>query len=154
MIEAVVSIAVIGVLTAAAVATYGAARTAQSRLLRRQTAAFLADSLLTEITRQSYADPDQSPAFGPESGETGSTRAAFDDVDDYHNWSASPPQEKDGAAMSGYAGWKRRVTVVRVNANLLTQLLGSDTGVKRIEVTVLHDDVPLATRYAYRTAAW
>ena len=69
--------------------------------------------------------PDPDPSEGPgmklyqeeqlaakqKTGEGAATRADFDDVDDYLNWVALPPQAKDGTPVPGCADWKRGSTV-------------------------------------------
>lgn len=50
-------------------------------------ALFLAEALMDEIIRLPYADPDDGAVTrGPEAGE--STRAAYDNADDYHGYPA------------------------------------------------------------------
>ena len=53
----------------------------------------LARDLAEEILSKPYADPDGSPVFGPEAGET--SRAQFDDADDYHNFAEPAGQLQD-----------------------------------------------------------
>lgn len=53
----------------------------------------LADQLMDEIASVKF--PRSTTAFMP----TGIGRSAFDDLDDYHNWNASPPQTRDGMAV-------------------------------------------------------
>jgi hypothetical protein len=108
---------------------------------------------MTEILQHSYEDPDGSPVFGPEAGETGGTRAAYDDVDDYDGWTATPPQQRDGTAIPKGAGWTREVAVDWVQSNNLTLGSMTDTGVKRITVTVKYNDLVAASLVAVRTSA-
>ena len=78
-----------------------------------------------------------SPNIGTDSGEGSGDRADFDDVDDYHSWSASPPEGKNGTSLVGYDGWTRSVNVVYVTAAQPGGLsVVGDLGVKRITVTV------------------
>lgn len=75
--------------------------------------------------------------IGTETGEGTSTRADFDDVDDYDGWTASPPVERDGTAVAGYDGWTRNVTVEYINPLAPGgAAVNSDAGAKRITVTV------------------
>ena len=92
--------------------------------------------------------------FGTESGEGTSNRADFDDVDDYHDWSQSPPQRRDGTVIPDLNGWGRSVAVQWVNPTNLSQTLGSDQGAKRMTVTVTHNGRPVASVFAFRTSAW
>ncbi len=75
--------------------------------------------------------------IGIDDSEGTSNRTDFDDVDDYHGWSASPPEAKDGTALADYTGWTRSVTVEYVNPlQPGGTAVGSDNGAKRITVTV------------------
>lgn len=108
----IVSVGVAGILSAMNISTQHSA----DPLVRKQAAA-LADSILEEILLKDYADPDGV------SGET--TRATFDDVDDYNGKSNAVftdlPSElaayvigitvTDGTATLGVAAKKINVTV-------------------------------------------
>ena len=94
---------------------------------------------------QSYSDPDGSPVFGHESGESTSVRSAFDDVDDYDGWNASPPQYRDGTVIPDRTNWRQRVTVTYVVADEpRRQTSATDQGVKRIHVTIEYQNQVLA----------
>lgn len=96
----------------------------------------LALGLMSEVLQQPYEDPDNTPAFGTETDEANTDREDFDDVDDYHGWSNSPPDDKNGGRLSDYDGWTRSVEVTRVQLSDPTQTAVSDTGLKRIRVSV------------------
>ncbi len=112
----------------------------------------LAQDLLSEILPQSYQDPEGIPMFGYESGEGTTTRADFDDVDDYNSWSATPPESKDGTAIPDRTGWRRIVKVEYVQADDLNTLAISHEGAKRITVIVDHNGVETASLVGVRTA--
>jgi MSHA pilin protein MshD len=152
LVEAVVSIAIIGVMLVAALNTVGASQTTQKKMGDRNRAMLLAQDLMSEVFQQYYIEPDDPVAVvGLEGGENSDKRDRFDDVDDYDGWSASPPEEKDGTVLSDFDGWCRSVTVDWVNPANAAEELGSDTGVKRITVSVTLKDLPLATLVALRT---
>lgn len=46
---------------------------------------FYAEELMEQIRSKQFEDPDQTPVFGPESGE--STADDYDDIDDYESYS-------------------------------------------------------------------
>ncbi|MFO7904458.1 MAG: hypothetical protein ACQESR_23680 [Planctomycetota bacterium] len=94
----------------------------------------LARRMMVEIGRHPYEDPDNTPTFGPESGE-GPTRCDFDDVDDYAGWSASPPETPDGTPIPNCTGWTRAVEIQRVSVQSL-EPMSQETGLKRMQVTV------------------
>jgi MSHA pilin protein MshD len=113
----------------------------------------LAADLMSEVLAQPFEDPDLSEgSFGSEIGE--STRATFDDVDDYDNWSESPTQNRDGTPLGGtqYNGFSRTVNVANVSSSTPTSTVaGGSSAVKRIRVTVLHNGSQVARLVAFRT---
>ena len=136
LIEAVISMSIVSVMMVSALQMVGAAaRTKQIQSSQRKGPA-LARDLMSEILPNAYVEPDDTPVFGPESGETDDTRLAFDDVDDYHGWSSTSLQSKDGTALVNVTGWKREVEVVYVDPGNISNVSGTDTGLKRITVTV------------------
>jgi hypothetical protein len=136
MAEIVVSTAIVGVMTVAALESVGMVYRTQRLSADRIAAPGLAQELLAEALAMPYADP-QTPAagIGLDGGESSGTRATFDDVDDYDDWS-SGIQQKDGTAVSGYVGWQQQVQVVYANLTDPAVDAGSDLGLKRITVTV------------------
>lgn len=149
--ETVVSVALVGGLLVVALNTVGDTTLGRQKMGDRGRGQLLARDLMTEILRQVYEDPDDSPTFGPETSESTGSRAGFDDVDDYSGWSASPPQKKDGTQIPDRTEWQRSVAVEYVDANGLTTVVGSDEGVKRITVTVTRNDVVVSSLVGVRT---
>jgi hypothetical protein len=152
VIEAVLSTLVIGVMLVAVLNTVGAARTAQVWNVERVRAACLASNLMAEIVDQAYADPAELQLFGPEASELLAPRSSFDDVDDYHGWSKSPPDNPDGSAIPGYEGWTRSVTVNWATLGSPAANSITDTGMKRITVTVSRRGLKLAELTALRAS--
>lgn len=154
LVEATISVVIVGVMVVAALNTVGATRLGEYKIAASGRGLLLAQDLMAEIRQKSYEDPNAPILFGPESGEGTTNRTDFDDVDDFHNWSASPPEDTDGTDMTGLTGWARQVQVVWMNPSDLSQTVGSDQGVKRMTVTVTHNDVPMASMTAFRTSVW
>ncbi len=152
LVEAVMSMLIVGLMLVAALNTVGASKIAQSRNAEQNLGPMLAEDLLTEILGQVYEEPDDTPEFGRES-EPGGDRNDWDDVDDYNGWSASPPQNKDGTDIPDLAGWGRSVTVVFVNPGLV-DTSASDIGHKRIHVTVTHNGRVVSELWGLRTSGW
>ena len=151
LVEAVVSIAIVGGMLVVALNTAGAARFGQYKMSQRGRGMLLAQDIMTEILNQAYVEPVDKPTFGPETAEGSRSRAMYDDADDYHLWSASPPQYKDGTARADLKGWERKVWVRWVPANDFKAVAGSDTGMKRIEVEVYHNALLAARLWAVRS---
>ena len=151
LVEAVLSLVVVGVMLVAALNTVGVSRLSQFKTSLQGRGRLLAESLVAEIVRYPYEDPNGPVVFGRESGEPASPRTAFDDVDDYHQWSASPPVNRDGTPITGMTGWAEGVTVEWVNPQNVTETRQTETGAKRITVTVTYQGVPVVSLMAIRT---
>ena len=106
---------------------------------------------MEEVLTQSYEEPADTPTFGRESPESGGQRTDWDDVDDYHQWSSSPPENRTGTAIPNSAGWQRDVIVQWVDPNDPSQVSGVEQGVKRVTVTVRRNGQILAQETALRS---
>jgi MSHA pilin protein MshD len=151
LIEVVASTMIVGLMAVAALNALGAATKSANSIGNRAVAAGLADELMSEILMQPYSDPNGSAVLGRESGESASPRSAFDDIDDYDGWNASPPQYRDGTVIPDRTNWRQRVAVVYVVPTNPTQTSGSDQGAKRIRVSIEYQGITLADQYAIRT---
>lgn len=97
----------------------------------------LAQQLLSEIMSQQYREAGLLAALlGTDLPEILENRAIWDDVDDYDGLNNSPPRDRTGTPLPGYAGWRAQVKVdyVRVANPMSTTF--SDEGLKRIMVTI------------------
>jgi hypothetical protein len=153
LVEAVMSMLVISILLVCSMRVAGACGKMQYKAAEVASGRVLADGLLNDIRALNYEEPNGTPAFGIESGESSSSKVNYDDVDDFSNWVETPPQDKDGSAISNLTGWKRSVAIDRVNPSNLASVVTSETGVKRITVTVYHNGLQVAQRTAFRTNA-
>jgi hypothetical protein len=140
-------------LVVAALNTVGGATVGRQNIGDRTKGQLLAQDLISEILRQAYIEPDETPTFGPEAGESLASRYSYDDVDDYHDWNVSPPRTKDNTTLPEYAGWRRWATVEWVDPNDPDTVGFTDTGVKRITVGVEHNDILVASMVAVRASA-
>ena len=152
LIEAMIASLIVATVLAAALQTAGMSARIQAQQANRATARMLARALMADIMPLAYKEAG-SAIIGRETGETVSSKVNYDDVDDFHRWSESPPQERDGTAMAGMGAYQRTVAVEWVNLANLTQTSVSDTGAKRITVTVKRNNLPLATSVFVRTSA-
>ncbi len=153
LVEAVLSTVVVAVMLVAALNTVGASRLTQHKAALVSQGRMFAEALLAEILQQNYQEPGTTDSFGREAGELDTSRAAYDDVDDYQGWTELTLVAKDGTALSNAANWKRTVTVEWVNPLDPTQASGTETGAKRITVVAAFRNVPQATVVAIRTAS-
>lgn len=132
-----------------AAAQAGAAQVVSGRALA---GTLLAEGLLNEILSLPYADPSGATTIGIDAGESASSKATFDDVDDFDSWAESPPQAPGGAAIPGMANWSRSVRVYRALPSSPDTNSASETGLKRIEVTVRYSGKAVCTLTALRAA--
>ena len=153
LVEVAISIVIVGGVLTASLTTVAHSKMGLQKMGHGAMGMLLAQQLMAEILQQSYQEPVDTPVFGRETSESGGDRAERDDVDDYDGWSSSPPEYKDGTEIPNLDGWERQVTVRWVQPNDLTQTALSDTGIKRITVTVSHNGLPAAELSAIRTGA-
>lgn len=155
MAEAAVCIVIVGVMLVAVLNAAAFARTVEYRMATRQRGMLLARALLAEVTAQAYADPQSGTAvFGLEAGESGASRAAWDDVDDYNGLNESPPRARDGTEMSDLADWKWQVQIEWLNPSNPAATVGSESGVKLCTIIVSRHGAPIARLASVRAAGW
>ena len=148
------SIVLVGVMLVAALNAAGASKLALTKLSDRGKGMLLAQELMTEILAMEYEDS----GLGTGSfGRTGAKnapgdRSLYNDVDDFADWTASPPEDKDGTAKAEYAVWSRSVLVDWATVADVRITSVSDTRIKRITVTVSKNGVTVATLVAFRAA--
>ena len=134
LVEAMVSAGIVGVMLVASVNLLSSAARTRTADNNRRAALLLAQNLISEVQQQAYKD--DSPLgllFGPELTET--TRADYDDVDDYRNYTEKPPKYRDGTPIPDYTGWQRKVNVSWVYPDTLNEAL-TDTGLVLVDVRV------------------
>jgi type II secretory pathway pseudopilin PulG len=145
LVEATLSMIVVGVMLVAALKTLGAAARRHRVRNDREIALALAHELMSETLAVYYTDPEDAEAgdpagFGPEPDETTTpdNRAGFDDLDDYDGWVETPPRTRDGIPLAGLEGWSRTVLVAQIDPDELGANGASDaaldTGLRRITV--------------------
>lgn len=154
LIESIISILVVGVMFVASMSVLSQSRLSRFIAADGMQGQLLAESLMSEILQQSYQEPvDAFSSSGLDVGEDPLVRAMWDDVDDYEGWTASPPQDKYGVAMTGLSGWTRSVEVVYVKPDDLDFQVGADLGIKLIVVAILHNERQVAKLSSIRTGA-
>ncbi len=155
MMETVIGTLLVGGVLAGTLAVVGPTARATRLAGDAMIASYLATELLSEIELQAYEDPSGAArSLGPESGEANGTRSGFDDVDDYHGWSA-PPQSAAGARTSGIGDeWNIAVEVVHVEPLAPNQASPTDTGVKRVTISVTKGGALLNEQSIVRTRAF
>lgn len=154
IVEAAISIVLVGVMLVAALNAAGASKLALTKLSDRGRGMLLAQEIMTEILATEYEDSESAEGnFGKSGAEIApGNRSLYDDVDDFHNWTTTPPEDKDGTTKPDHAYWSRSVLVARATASDVRLTSGTDTRIKRITVTVSKNGVTVATLVAFRSA--
>jgi hypothetical protein len=157
LVEVTIAVLLVALMLAAAVRSVAVARVTEFRMTLQARGRLLAQSLMAEILQKAYQDPTSPTAgvLGPDPSNFETSRATFNDVDDYTGWSESPPQNVDGTPIAAdLAAWGRSVKVDWVDpAHLTGAASASETGAKRITVTVSCNGTTVTTMTAIRTNA-
>jgi len=153
LVEVTIASLIVGVLMTASMSVVAASVRSRAAVRNTSLAHALAEQLLAEISAQSYADEADSGLLGPETGEEGTNRLAFDDVDDYADSLEKPAVQRDGSPVAGDAVYYRSAEVVWIDPTTM-QTSGSDTGIKRITVRVSRNDKLLVSLATLRTRSW
>ena len=151
MVEAAFCVVLVSGLMVVSLNTLGASKVAQRSLSDRTRGYLLASALMSEILNQSYQDSNETPVAGLELSENALLRTTYDDVDDYMNWTVSPPQNRDGTTVPGLKGWQESVKIEAVDPANLNLKKALDSGVKRVTVTITHNNVVVVTLVAVKT---
>lgn len=152
MAETIVSTLLVGLVLVSTIQIVGPIIRSGSVMADKAVAANLARELSDEISTKYFISPiaDDIDFIGT---ETGGSRSVFDDIDDYHGISNSPPQLSTGSAISSLSGWTRAVKVAHVHLDDPKIESGTYTGVKRVTVTVSKNGVQLAQMVTLHTHA-
>jgi len=160
LVEVVIVIVLVGAMMAGMTALFTTNVGSSHRPYLRQKALAVANAFMDEILRKQWneatplgggcVNTGASCATGPGAiaiGTDGESRSLYDDIDDYHSLSQSPPQDSDGVDMPGYTGFTVDVTVVQPGANWNTIPLAD---VRLITVTVTSTNNEAISISAYR----
>lgn len=144
LIEALFAAMLLGLVIVAICASSGAFTMANGYGMDLSTAEFLVEEVREMLATVPVVEPTQTLAFGPESGET--SAALYDDIDDFHNASFSPPVSMDRTVMNEFAGFRQRITVQNVSAVNLDQAVSNHSSdFVRVTVVIEKNNAPLAT---------
>jgi MSHA pilin protein MshD len=108
---------------------------------RAQEAVFLSQELLDEVRLRKWDEGTPLPTayvasgsatLGTDTGESGTDKTTFDDVDDFNGWTESPAKDPLNRSITGFAGYTRSVTVAYVTSALAAS--GTPTDYKQITV--------------------
>jgi MSHA pilin protein MshD len=145
-VEVMMAAVILSVLLVSALTLFGNLGRSRGAAMVTDKANTLVLDLMQEILQQSYSDPASAVEFGPGADETGTSRANFDDVDDYHGLQEMPPKDKDGNDLSEYANITQQVAVRHVQAADFTLAAVADQGYKEVTITITAGGEPALVR--------
>jgi hypothetical protein len=169
LIETLLAVTLAAMASAALLVAVESALSTATDSTDRTIADGLAQQLLDEILQKRYVEPGASAtgSLGVDGAET--TRASYDDCDDYQDYSATPVQGLYGETLGTgddagglrvesfrlpatyFARWRRKASVYYVDPTTLQKLSSGTSYYRCIEVTVEQQDssgsyLPLATK--------
>jgi len=160
MIEAVLASAIVGGVVVAAISLVGSSAKQKAFVADSARARVLCRAMVDEIsTRPVGGSAVVGVTINPrnlvdQTNGTVSGREAFTKIDDYDNWSSSPPKDEGGGTIPGLTGWTREVNVVTVSWLLPNVDSAVETGVRRVTVRVLRGQQVLASSTFLRSTDW
>ena len=135
IIETVVSMLILSGAMVAALNAVTGARASHFMVGERAKARLLAETMLAEVLAMDYMEPG-STTLGSDGGESDPhQRDQFDDVDDFDGWSNSV-REPGGSPIPGFESYELEFRVEWVDAGAPGTVVASDSGAKRIIVTI------------------
>jgi len=138
LVEAVAASIILSVTVVAVAQAIMAGHMQTAEALHRRRAMEMAEALTEEVLRLPYDDPDGASNPGPESGET--SRASFDNIDDYHGFTESAGNVSDLAGTVYPIAYDRFARSVSVVADSQTVTgFGSAFDGQTVTVTVTDD---------------
>lgn len=146
-VEVMMAAVICSVLLVAGLTLFGNLGRSRCAVMVSDKANTLVTDLLQEIMKQSYSDPASAAEFGPGADELGSTRANFDDMDDYHGLNEAPPQDRAGNHLIEYANMTRQVAVRYVQVADFSLDASSDQGFKEVTIAITAGSEPILVRH-------
>jgi type II secretory pathway pseudopilin PulG len=157
LVEVTISMVIVSIMSMGVIQMTGVSARTRALSTDRVRGLALANDLLAEIQTRHWADPDSGVgSFGVRVDEyDGTTRTAYNDIDDYDGWEQSPPLQINGDPVPGFEGWTRSVSVeyALVSGTDVVTSGSFETG-KLITVTVLRNGRLVAEVSAFRALAW
>ncbi|QYK49234.1 MAG: hypothetical protein KF838_05125 [Phycisphaeraceae bacterium] len=156
LVEAMLALVLASGALLAALSVVGAAARAEAHATTRATGDALVAEVMADVLATNFEQPGLIGSFGRNASESSVTsRSGFNDVDDFHNWTETPPLDYDGSVRDDLVGWQVGIRVERVSlANPNGVVVSYDSRVKRVTVTASYKGKVVASQTAIRTGAW
>lgn len=143
LIELLITIVLVGIVLLALIMSFHESLKLMGRQKDLRQSVIFCEDLMNEIRSKAFVDPLATNSFGREEA---AMRCLFDDVDDYDDWSETPPQTVAGTVISNFTGFTRSVIVVNVPATNFNgaAALTNSTDFKRITVVVSNSQMSVS----------
>ena len=135
LIEALISIVLLGMAIAALMVSNGALTNANGAGIEISTAEFLVEQIREMTASLPVRDPQTGAGFfGNEEGSL----SLYDDTDDFNGKTYSPPIDSSRAQLTAFSSYTQQITVENVSeSNLSTHANNHSTDFYRVTVKVL-----------------
>lgn len=145
--ETVISTLLIGFVLVSTLSIVGPLVRSNTVHANKLVAANLANELSEEIATKLFIDPavDSVDAIGFDADDSTFLRANYDDIDDFDKWESTPPKHSLGGSYTRMSRWTRSVRVVHAQLSDPSKDSVTNTGLKRVTVTVAKDGTVLAS---------
>lgn len=139
LIESVLAAGLLAGALAASLHVVGQTSKVQTLETRRATALLLAADMIAELRTHTLAGTNGTTANKP-----GAKRLLFNDAEDFFGWSASPPVDAKGEALTTDDKWSRSVQAMYLRPDDFA-LSGVPTDVAVFTVTVAYEGQPVVS---------
>lgn len=153
LVEVIVSMLLLTAVLGGALSAVTLSARGQNSTSDALTARMLAADLLEVICDFPYDDPADNTEFDVGGDEVDADKTTFDDLDDFHGWTETPPSRMNGTAIPGASAWTRTVTVEWVDPLSPSTTSGSESGAKLVTITVERAGATYASMSRVRTRA-
>lgn len=147
LVETVVSMLLVGFVLVSTLSIVGPVTRSTSIQGDKLVAANLANELTEEIATKLFIDPNAATPddIGFDADDSIFMRLTYDDIDDFHGWSSSPPKNSYGSAYATMKEWTRSVSVMHVMLADPSAESKTNTGLKRVTVEVSKNGTVLSS---------
>ncbi len=150
IMETTMATLMVGILLAGSLASFARIQGMQQDMVMMEQAQLLAVDLMNEILSFPYSEPGVTAvSTGPESGE--SSRALYDDVDDFNGMSETSALTRAGTAIPGASQYRRRVAVYYVQPANPTVISFTNQGSRIVVVIVDRNGQQVYSLLGYKT---
>jgi len=147
LVETVVSMLLVAFVIVSTLSIVGPIARSSTVQADKLVAANLANEMAEEIGSKLFIDPaaESQDALGIDKDDSVFIRSMYDDIDDFHGWSSSPPKNSFGGPYTSMKEWTRSVTVMHVMLADPSAESKTNTGLKKVTVEVSKNGTVLSS---------